>query len=168
MLPPGANFTNILWEAFAKNPFAKNLQTQIVSTLKLRKNLFKKKLLVKYWWNCHLVNPNYFYHSPYWETESLLGLLILRLKPTLLKLVEMNNETFRYFKNFILPTFWLKSLFRKLFTIIVMLRVPIQRVYYIICVYFWRLISPSFITDTASYSSRRLLDLYGFCPTPRW
>jgi hypothetical protein len=32
MLPPGVNFTNILWQLLRQNPFAKKLQTQIVST----------------------------------------------------------------------------------------------------------------------------------------
>jgi hypothetical protein len=36
-------------QLFRENPFTKKLQTQIVSTEKLRKNIRMKKLLVKDW-----------------------------------------------------------------------------------------------------------------------
>jgi len=39
-----------------QNPFAKKLQTQIVSTEQLCKNFRMKKLLVKYWWNGNQVS----------------------------------------------------------------------------------------------------------------
>ncbi len=46
MLPISPTFYDQL---LRQNPFAKKLQTQIVSTCKLRKNFCVKKLLVKYW-----------------------------------------------------------------------------------------------------------------------
>jgi hypothetical protein len=36
-------------QLFRPNPFAEKLQTQIVSTLKLRKKFHMKMLLIKYW-----------------------------------------------------------------------------------------------------------------------
>ena len=42
---PGVNFTNIFKQLLRQNPFAKKLQTQIVSTQKLLKKLSYKKII---------------------------------------------------------------------------------------------------------------------------
>ncbi len=52
-LPPGVNFTNILWAALAPKSFCqKNYKPKLQAKTSCAKNFHMKKLLVKYW---HLV-----------------------------------------------------------------------------------------------------------------